>query len=67
MDNNTKARIQIEHWLKHNNSHIQEYEAFASYLEKAGKEESALYIREMATLVIQSNEKLEMALEKLVD
>lgn len=65
MDSNTKARVRIEHWLKHNLSHIQEYEAFASELETAGKEESAGHIREMASLVAQSNEKLEKALQKL--
>jgi hypothetical protein len=65
MDDNTKARIQIEHWLKHNHSHIREYEAFASELDSAGKGESTKHIREMSALVAQSNEKLEKALQKL--
>jgi hypothetical protein len=65
MDINEKAKIRIEHWLKHNHSHIEEYEAFASELDSAGKEESAWYIREMAALVARSNEKLEKALQKL--
>ena len=65
MDFIKKARIQMEHWMKHSNSHIEEYESFASELEAAGKGNSAGYIREMADLVARSNEKLEKALQKL--
>ena len=65
MDSDTKAKMRIEHWLKHNHSHVQEYEAFALELEASGKGESAGYIREMAALVARSNEKLEKALQKL--
>ncbi|MGD9162356.1 MAG: hypothetical protein PVG39_28360 [Desulfobacteraceae bacterium] len=65
MDSNEKAKMRIEHWRKHNHSHIEEYEAFASELETTGKGESAGYIREMAALIAQSNEKLGKALEKL--
>ena len=65
MDSEVKAKIRIEHWLKHNHSHVEEYETFASELEAAGKGESAGYIREMADLVSRSNEKLEKALESL--
>ncbi len=65
MYSDEKAKIRIEHWLKHNHSHVEEYETFATELEAAGKEESAGYIREMAALVTQSNEKLEKALQKL--
>ena len=65
MDYIKKARVRMEHWIGHNNSHMQEYEAFASELDIAGKGESAGYIREMAALVAQSNETLEKAIEKL--
>ena len=65
MDYIKKARIQMEHWMKHSNSHVEEYETFTNELETAGKSESAKYIREMAALVAQSNEKLEKALKKL--
>ena len=65
MDSNVKAKMRIEHWLKHNHSHVAEYESFALELDSAGKGESAGYIREMAALVTQSNEKLKKALDTL--
>ena len=60
-----KARIRIEHWINHNEDHLQEYEPFAHELESAGKNESARYIREMTALITQSNDCLRRALKAL--
>ena len=65
MDLIEKAKIQIEHWIRHNKDHLEEYEAFARELETAGKNESARYIREMSTLIAQSTEHLDKALQSL--
>jgi len=65
MDFTEKAGIRIEHWLNHNEEHLKEYEAFASELETAGKNERARHIREMAALTAQSNECLRRALKAL--
>jgi len=60
-----KATIRIEHWKKHNEDHLEEYETFARELEAAGKNESARHIRQMATLMAESNEYLRRALKAL--
>jgi len=60
-----KAQIRIEHWLEHNESHVREYETFASELEEADKNESARHIRKMASLAAQSSDCLRRALRAL--
>lgn len=65
MDFIEKAKILITNWVDHNELHQEEYESFAKQLEEAGKKESALHIREMATLTGKSNESLRNALESL--
>lgn len=65
MDFSEKARIRIEHWIKHNEDHLNEYEEFAKELDKAGKKETASHIRNMATLVAQGDKSLQLALETL--
>ena len=65
MDFTEKARIRIEHWVKHNEDHLQEYETFAHELEAAGKNESARHIRETATLMAESTNHLGKALRFL--
>ena len=65
MDFIEKAKIRIEHWIRHNEDHLEEYEAFARKLETAGKNECAGHIREMAALVARSSEHLGKALRSL--
>lgn len=65
MDFIEKAKIRIEHWIKHNEDHFQEYKAFAFELETAGKNEAARYIQEMAALAAQGKEYLGKALRSL--
>ncbi len=65
MDFIEKARIRIEHWIKHNEDHLQEYEVFAEQLEEAGKKGSSEYVREMIELTKKSNECLRNALKTL--
>ena len=65
MDSIEKAKIRIEHWLKHNQDHLREYEEFAQELEKAGKKETAEHIRNMVTLFAQGDKNLQLALETL--
>jgi hypothetical protein len=60
-----KARVRLNHWLAHNDSHRQEYEEFAAELETAGQTASALRIREMVTLSAKSGECLRKALQSL--
>ena len=37
MEFREKAAIRIKHWVEHNASHLNEYEAFAEQLEAAGR------------------------------
>jgi hypothetical protein len=62
-----KARIRIEHWLEHNESHRKEYERFAAELEEARASGSAAAIREMAALTRQTGACLRQALAALED
>ena len=57
-----KAKIRIEHWIKHADDHLKEYEQFADELEKEGNKDSARHIREMAVLAARSTECLDSAL-----
>lgn len=65
MKHTEKARIRIEHWLKHNESHLQNYREFAEELEAAGISASAGHIREMISWTIESNQCLNAALNAL--
>ena len=60
-----KARIRIEHWLKHNESHLNDYREFADQLEEAGMHICAAHIRNMAELNEKSNQCLIQALSAL--
>lgn len=60
-----KARIRMEHWIHHNDHHLEEYEEFSRELEGAGKAECAQHVREMISLAARSNECLRKALDSL--
>jgi hypothetical protein len=65
MDFVQKARVRIEHWISHNDHHLEDYDAFAGELEAAGKAESAAHIREMILHSTRSSECLRKALRAL--
>ncbi|RJR32397.1 MAG: hypothetical protein C4576_30300 [Desulfobacteraceae bacterium] len=65
MEFGEKARIRLEHWLDHNDHHLEEYRDFADQLENNGKSESAKQIREMAEHALRSTECLKKALKAL--
>ncbi len=65
MDFVEKARVRLNHWIAHNESHQEEYEKFAVQLEEAGKTASAQQIREMVALSKRSEECLRKALSAL--
>jgi hypothetical protein len=67
MDFPEKAKIRIEHWLKHNESHITEYGRFVEELEAAGMQVGAGHIREMIAWTAKSNACLREALEVISD
>ncbi len=65
MDFVEKARVRLEHWLSHNDHHLEEYRDFAEQLESAGKKESASHIREMVDAAERSAECMRKALQAL--
>ena len=65
MEFDEKARIRIEHWLNHNESHLNGYREFAEQLEAAGMSAGAVHIRNMIALTIKSNQCLMEALNVL--
>lgn len=65
MEQEQKAIIRMEHWLKHNEGHLDEYKQFAEKMDKAGNKETARHIQDMAAFIAQSNECLGKALASL--
>lgn len=65
MDFVDRARLRLEHWMDHNEKHREEYAAFAAQLEQAGKQASAVHVREMADLAGKSDACLRKALKAL--
>ena len=65
MDIMEKARIRMDHWITHNDHHLEEYEMLAEQLEEAGKNESSKHIREMIEIMVRGNESLRKALDAL--
>jgi hypothetical protein len=65
MDFPEKAKIRIEHWLKHNESHMIQYDQFVEELEAAGMQACAGHIREMIAWTAKGNTCLREALKTL--
>ena len=65
MESMEKSKIRLDHWIHHNEHHVEEYEMFADQLEEAGKSESAGYVREMIELTSRSTDCLRNALKAL--
>ena len=65
MEFDEKAKIRLEHWIKHDQGHLGEYRDFVKQLEEAGKPESAKAIAEMADHTEKGLECLQKALDGL--
>ncbi len=65
MDFREKAQIKMEHWIEHNDKHIQEYEEFARELDNEGHTQAAAHVRELAELTGKSSQSLRQAVAAL--
>lgn len=65
MDLTEKAKIRIDHWIQHNESHEREYTTFAEELKSAGQSECAQHILELAKLTADGSKALRRALDAL--
>lgn len=60
-----KSKNRIEHWRRHNEIHMFDYEKFAYELELAGEAETARQIQQVASLMRQATRHLDDALRSL--
>jgi hypothetical protein len=60
MNEQEKLRVLIPHWVKHNKEHAEEFRRWAKQAGNASED-----ILSAATLMVQVNDSLESALEKL--
>jgi hypothetical protein len=65
MDFKEKAKIRLEHWLSHNESHAVDYRRFAGELEAAGLTASRQALDETINRTEQGNAALRRALNLL--
>ena len=67
MEFREKAKLRIEHWMKHSNAHVNEYSEFADELDNYGYIDAARNIREMATITAKCSHYLINALQSVND
>ncbi len=65
MDYLEKAKIRMEHWIEHNDQHLEEYAKFAQELAEAGKLEAAKHVQEMVDLTAKSSDCLKKAVKAM--
>lgn len=65
MDFKEKAKIRLQHWLSHNESHVDDYRRFADELETAGLTASRQALGEAIDLTEQGNAAFRRALDLL--
>jgi hypothetical protein len=65
MEFSEKAKIRIEHWMKHTADHVKEYVHFADELENSGYNDAARNIRQMAAITAKSSHCLENAFDSI--
>ena len=63
MDQKKKLSVVIEHWIEHNESHIDEYKKWAQTAGELGLEMVKAEIEEAVGKLSQSNQHLEKALK----
>ncbi len=62
MEFREKAKLRIEHWMKHTADHVKEYARFADELENSGYHNAARNIREMVEITAKCSHCLKNAL-----
>ena len=63
MDQKKKLSIVIEHWIEHNESHMDEYKRWAQTAGELGLDSVKAAIEKAMEKISQSNEHLEKALK----
>ncbi|MEM5789710.1 MAG: hypothetical protein AAGU11_20540 [Syntrophobacteraceae bacterium] len=60
-----KLKKMAEHWMRHNEEHAGNYLAWADRARRAGREEPAVILEEIAKEAVEQNTKLQKILELL--
>ncbi len=64
MDERKKLSVMIEHWIEHNDEHMEEYKKWAHKAEELGLKSVRKEIEEAIESLSQSNHHLERALRE---
>jgi len=65
MDDRTKVRVMLPHWLDHNEGHGKEFLAWADKLRQAGEREAAEALAQAAASLDEAQQSLDEALRLL--
>ena len=65
MDQKKKLSVVIEHWIEHNESHMEEYKKWAQTAGELGLDKVKAEIEEAVGKLTQSNQHLEKALKSV--
>ena len=63
MDQKKKLSVIIEHWIEHNESHMNEYKKLAQTAKELGLDSVRAGIEKAMEMLVQSNNHLEKALK----
>ena len=63
MDQKKKLSVIIEHWIEHNESHMNEYKKWAQTAKELGLDSVRARIEKAMEMLVQSNKHLEKALK----
>ena len=62
MDNVEKLRVLLQHWIEHNDGHVEEFEKWRKTMAEDGKQVLATHIGDAIAAMATVNEKLTKAL-----
>jgi len=65
MDNVEKLRVMLQHWIEHNNGHVDEFEKWRQTMTEEGQASLAAHIAEAIQTMTTVNKQLEKALEEV--
>jgi hypothetical protein len=64
MDNVEKLRVLLQHWIEHNDGHVEEFEKWRATMTEDAKQSLAAHIGDAVAAMAIVNEKLTKALDE---
>ena len=65
MDNTEKLRVLLQHWIEHNDGHVEEFEKWRKTMAEDDKQSLAAHISDAIAAMATVNEKLTKALTEV--